>query len=127
MRQPQVLVFERDGRLADMVRAVQAQRATCWTIAECRTVESCLGQLRHGGVLVVKLGRDVESEMMLIEQATWLFPEAAVVAVGDVDNPALAGLATDLGAAFVLAPPLSRELLGDLVAGLLQPLGEAHA
>jgi hypothetical protein len=49
-----------------------------------------------------------------------LFPETATIVVCDADNPAVVGLAWDLGAKFVLHPPQIRELLPDVVAGFLQ-------
>jgi hypothetical protein len=72
-------------------------------------------------VLVVKVGSNLESELALVERAGWLAPEAATVVVGDADHPQLAALAWDLGAACVLLPPLGREHLPAVVAGLMEP------
>jgi hypothetical protein len=55
------------------------------------------------------------------QQASQECPCAAVVIVGGIDNAdALAGLAWDVGADFALFPPLARDLLPGVVAGLMQ-------
>jgi hypothetical protein len=68
----------------------------------------------------LKLGQDLDSDLALLERVTVLFPDVATVVVGEYENPVAAGLAWDLGAAFVLFPPLPREMLADVLAGLLQ-------
>lgn len=119
MRQAQVLVYESDGRLAQRLD-VWAQIRKVW-LRELRSVPSCLNALRRGGpgVLVLRLGRDLEQEMGLLEQVSWLFPDTASVVVGDTDNPILAGLAWDLGARCVLFPPQPVEILPEIVERLL--------
>jgi hypothetical protein len=119
MRHAQVMVYESDGRLAELLRPHAA--AGRWNLRELRHLEACLGLLQRGGgsVLVLKVGRDLEQELDLLERAGRLFPDVPAVVVGDSDHPALAGLVWDLGARFVLFPPLPRDLLPDVVAGLL--------
>jgi hypothetical protein len=118
MRSAQILVYESDGQLAELLREPARERA--WWLREVRHPASCLRLLRGGaGVLVLKIGRDLTREMALLEQAAWLFPDTAAVVVGDGDNPALAGLAWDLGASYVLAPPQPRNHLAPVVAGLM--------
>jgi DNA-binding response OmpR family regulator len=120
MRQRQVLVCESDGRLAQVLR--EPVEAHGWLVKEIRHPRVCLGLLPQGGdsVFVLRLGRDVLGEMTLVQQIATLFPETAVIVVCDADNPAIVGLAWDLGAKFVLHPPQIRELLPDVVAGFLQ-------
>ena len=120
MRQRQVLVCESDGRLAQVLRA--PVEAHGWLVKEIRHPRVCLGLLPQGGdsVFVLRLGRDMLGEMTLVQQIAMLFPETAVIVVCDADNPAVVGLAWDLGAKFVLHPPQIRELLPDVVAGFLQ-------
>src|SRR5205085_837467 len=79
------------------------------------------GLLERGGpsVFVIKIGRDVENELSLLEQVSWSSPHTRTVAVGDAENPSLADLAWDLGAAFVLFPPQPRERLVELVESLM--------
>jgi DNA-binding NtrC family response regulator len=128
MRQAQVLIYERDGKLAETLRPLSQQRG--FRLRELRQVQACLGALRrHGpGVLVVRLGRDLEREVALVADAGRLFPETPVIVVGDSANPALISLAWDLGAQYALFPPQPIELLPELVEGFLstaRPSGEA--
>jgi hypothetical protein len=118
MRHPQVLVFESDGRLTEMLRGLAEARR--WTLQQTRRAEACLDALGRGpSVLVIRVGRDLARELTLLERAAWLRPDAATVAVGDTDDGVLAGLAWDLGASYVVFPPQTRDVLPDLVAGLM--------
>lgn len=119
MRHPQILVFEPDSRLAALLRPLAEERR--WALREPRQLGPCLGLLRQGGpgVLVIRLGRDLEREFGLLERVTWLSPATGRVVVGDADQTWLAGLAWDLGADYVLLPPLGRERLAEVVAGLM--------
>jgi hypothetical protein len=128
MRYPQVLVYESDGRLAALLRPLAERRR--WSLREPRQSEQVLRLLRRGesAVLVLKLGRDLERELTLLDGVAWLAPGAATVVVGDGDHAALAALAWDLGAGYVHFPPQPRELLVEVVAGLLgQPDAAAAA
>ena len=131
MRNRQVLICESDGRLAHVLR--DCVQACGGRLREVRHPRVCLGLLPQGGesVFVLRLGRDLQREMSLLEQVTWLFPETATVVVCDADNPGLVQLAWDLGARFVLHPPQIGEFLADVVKGFLgsttgQPVGEAQ-
>jgi hypothetical protein len=146
MRQPQVLVYEADGRIAALLREAGKDRKDRkeprWTLHEPRQPEACLRLLRHGGggVLVLRLGsvappevaqagpggpaetapeRAVVRELGLLERVTWRCPEAATVVVGDADHADLEAVCWDLGAAYVLLPPRPRDWMPDIVAGLL--------
>ena len=83
--------------------------------------------LGRGGptVLIVKAGRDLERELGLLERTAWLYPDAPAVLVCDGDQAELAGLAWDLGAAYVLLPPQPRERLAEITAGLMGEKEEA--
>jgi DNA-binding NtrC family response regulator len=118
MRHPQILVYEQNSLLANLLRRAKQQD---WSLREPRQLESCLRLLRggHPSVLVLKVGTDLERELTLLERVSWLYPDTATVVVGDAENAVLAGLAWDLGAAYVLFPPLPREQLPDVVAALL--------
>jgi DNA-binding NtrC family response regulator len=120
MRQRQVLVCESDGRLAEVLR--ESVQAHGWSMNEVRHPRVCLGLLPQGpgSVVVVRVGRDLVREMNLLEQIGTLFPETATIVVCDADNQSVIGLAWDLGAKFVLHPPQIREMLPEVVAGLLQ-------
>jgi hypothetical protein len=123
MQSPQLLIYEpHPSRLAELLS--EPARARGWSLRLVNHTAKCLRALRNAGpaVLLIRLGAgDLVRELTLLERAAWLCPEAAVVVVGETVNPTLAGLAWDLGAAFVLFPPQSRELLPDLIAGFLQP------
>jgi len=119
MRFPQLLVYEIDGRLARMLEGTAGTHR--WALREPRRVDSSLRLLRRGGpaIVVVKLENDLESAFGLVEQVSWLFPEAMVVVVTDRESSVVADLAWDMGAAFVLAPPRPRDALLEVVANLM--------
>ncbi len=119
MKHPQVVVYEADGRLATLLRPLLEERR--WALRQPRRAEKVMEHLREGGpaVLVLRVGRDLEREMTLLERTTWLHPQSRTIVVTEVEHPRLAGLAWDLGASFVLAPPQPRERLPELVAGLM--------
>jgi DNA-binding NarL/FixJ family response regulator len=125
MRYPQVLVYDGDGRMTEMVRHLRGADKRCrFALREPRSSEACLRLLKHGApsVLVLRTGMDLVREMTLLERVSWLHPETAVIAVGDAENPALAELAWDLGASCVLLPPLPRDWLTEIVESyLLRP------
>jgi DNA-binding response OmpR family regulator len=119
MRSPQVLIYEQDHRLAGWLR--EQLKELKWTCREVRSPESCLHLLRHGGpnVVVLKVGHDLKGEMRFLERSGRLYPETAAVVVSDMDNPALAALAWDLGARYVLSPPQPRDSLPAIVVALM--------
>jgi hypothetical protein len=118
MRHPQIVVYEGDGRLKLLLGPTAEARR--WALREARQVGPCLRLLAEGGpaVLVVKAGGDLERELGLLEQAAWTCPAAAVLVL-DAGPAALAGLAWDLGADYVLAPPQPPDRLPEVVAGLM--------
>jgi hypothetical protein len=120
MRRAQVLVYEADGRLAELLRDAAAKHG--WWLRELRHAGRVPDLLQPGGpgVLVLRVGRDLERELGLLEQVRWHFPDTDVVVVGDADNLALEELAWDLGARFVLFPPFPRAHLPEVIAGLMQ-------
>jgi hypothetical protein len=125
MHHPQIVVVEREGRLARQLDALAETEK--WPLREPRQAEACWRLLRQPGptVLVVEVGRSSkrppETDLELIERVSWQLPNVATVAVGGVEDAAvLAGLAWDLGADYALFPPLSRDLLPDVVAGLMR-------
>jgi hypothetical protein len=120
MRRAQVVVYEADGRLADLLR--EPARKHRWWLREVRHAGRVPELLQPGGpaVLVLKVGRDLERELGLLEKVAWLYPDTATVVVGDADSAALADLAWDLGARLVLCPPLPRAHLPEIVAGLME-------
>ncbi len=121
MRHPQVLVYESDGRLAELLR--RESKARGWLVREPRSVDACLRLLSKGGpnALVLKMGKDLVREATLLERVVWLFPDTAPFVVSDTEDERLAALTWDLGASFIVSPALQRHSLVDLVAGFLEP------
>ena len=126
MHQAQVLVYEADGKLAEGLRPFSNERG--FRLRELRKIEACLNCLRrHGdGVFVLRLGRDLERELALLERVVEQFPQTAAIVVGETANPGLAALSWDLGAHFALFPPQPLELLPELVTSCL-PRKDEHA
>lgn len=121
MRYPLLVIYEGDGRLAAQLRPAAARGA--WVVREPRQAGACVRWLARGGpaVLVVRVGRDLERELALLERAARLCPEAACVVVAEGDHARVAGLAWDLGAAFVLTADRPPEMLVEVVEALLRP------
>jgi hypothetical protein len=119
VRHPQLLLYQADTRLAALLEPVA--EAARWRLRKPGDLIECLEVLQRGGpdVLVIRLGRDLEGELVTVERVCRLVPEAAVVVVGEADHAALASLARDLGARFVLFPPMSLDLLPGVVTGLM--------
>ena len=118
MRQAQVIVFESDGRLAQLLRPGVEQRG--WRLRELRRAEAVPETLREGGpVLVLRLGRDLSEELSLLEQVSWAYPETATVVVSNADHNELTALLWELGAHYVLLPADPLADLTELVAGLM--------
>lgn len=119
MRHPQLLVYETDGRLAAGLRPLADRNK--WLLREPRQLSACLRLFDRGGpgLLVLRAGRNVERELALLEQVSWLHPDAATVLVADAEHAALTGIAWDLGASWVHAPPQTRERLAEIVVALM--------
>jgi DNA-binding NtrC family response regulator len=119
MRYAQILIHENDGRLTAMLQAeLEAKRCL---LRQPRDLAECLQLLAQGwpAVLVLRLGRDLEGELTMLTRVKHLHPEAGCVVVGDSIHAAVAGLAWDLGADYVLLLPQPKEMLPLVVAGLL--------
>jgi DNA-binding NtrC family response regulator len=120
MKHPQVVVYETDGRLAQLLR--ERVRASRWAMREPRQRESCLALLRDASptVFVLKTGSKLETELGILQRVHTLLPDARSVVVGDLQNTMLADLAWDMGASFVLFPPLPHGWLPEIVVQLMQ-------
>jgi DNA-binding response OmpR family regulator len=120
MRAPQIIVHERERSLADLLRGTA--ELWKWPLRELRDESAILRALRQGGpsVLVLEVGGDVERDLALLGRLTWLSPEAATVVVSTIGSADLAGLAWDLGADYVLAPPQPPDALLPVVLGLME-------
>jgi DNA-binding NarL/FixJ family response regulator len=123
MQQTQVLTYGIEGVLAERLREfAQAQRI--W-LRETSQHSACVNLLQTSppSVFVLALGRELERELALLEQVHASLPGTPVIVVGDADNPALAGLAWELGATYALFPPTPREAIMELVERLLPGQG----
>jgi hypothetical protein len=119
MQHAQLVAFGVEGLLGEIVREL-AQRQELW-LRDVRHVKTCLSVLRSGGVgvLVLRLGKNLDQELALLEQVRRLFPATRTIVVGPADNVSLAALAWDLGAAYVLFPPQPVESIRDVLLGFL--------
>ncbi len=125
MKHPQVVVFESDGWLADQVRRLAGENA--WLVRESRRPDACLNLLDDArpAVLLLRLERELLDGLTLLSQVAERAPDCPVVLVSDVkmegadQRAQLSALAFDLGARYVLFPPLQQTVIEDLVAGLL--------
>ena len=125
MKHPQVVVYESDGWLAGQVRRLAAENA--WLVRESRQPDACLQLLAEvrPSVLLLKIERELLDGLTLLGRVAERAPECPVVLVSDVkmegaeQRAHLSALAMDLGARFVLFPPLQVPVIEDLVAGLM--------
>src|SRR5438128_1549925 len=110
MQQTQVITYGIDGVLAERLREL-AQSHRFW-LRETSQFAACQSLVNSSppSVLVMGLGRDLERELALLEQVHGCLPETRVIALGEADHPALAGLAWELGATFALFPPTPMEV-----------------
>ncbi len=127
MRMPLAVVWEQDGRLAGILRPFAEVHR--WQLREEADEAEAMKWLARGrpGVLVLRLGGDIEREVALLARVSWAMPDADVVVVADEGQERLAGLAWDLGAAFVLTPPRARDDLPEIAVGLLGGRDDAAA
>jgi chemotaxis response regulator CheB len=125
MRHPQVVVYESDGSLAGQVRRLAGENA--WLVRESRQPDACLQLLAEvrPSVLLLKLERELLDGLTLLGRVAERAPDCPVVLVSDVkmegaeQRAHLSALAMDLGARYVLFPPLQTPVIEDLVAGLM--------
>ena len=119
MQQTQVLTFGVDGVLAERLREL-AQARRFW-LRETSQIAACrnLALAAPLSAFVLALGRDLEKELALLDEVHAAQPQTAIIAVGDTDHPALAGLAWDLGATYALFPPTPMETITELIDRIL--------
>jgi FixJ family two-component response regulator len=125
MKLPQVVVYESDGWLAGQVRRLAAEHK--WLLRESRHADACLAHLTASrpSVLLLKLERELLDGLSLLAKLSEAAPDCPVVLVSDVkmdgadQRAQLSALAFDLGARYVLFPPLQQPVIEDLVSGLM--------
>jgi DNA-binding NarL/FixJ family response regulator len=120
MRYPQLLIYETDRRLAALLQRLADKND--WLLREPRQPSAILRLLDRGGpgLLLLRLSGDLERELAMLEQVSWLHPDAATVLIADSEQRRLSGLAWDLGVRWVLLPPHTRERLEEIVTNLMK-------
>jgi len=125
MKYPQVVVYESDGSLARQVRRLADENS--WLVREPRRVESCLELLAdiRPSVLLLQLEDELQEGLGLLAEVSKRSPKCSVIVVSDAklegaeQRAQLSALAFDLGARYILFPPLQVPVIEDLVSGLL--------
>jgi DNA-binding NarL/FixJ family response regulator len=119
MQQSQVLTYGIAGVLAERLREI-AQARRIW-LRETSQLAACRNLLQTSppSVFIMVLGGDLEKELTLLELVHVSLPNTASIAIGEADNPALAGLAWELGATYALFPPTPVEMITDILARCL--------
>jgi DNA-binding response OmpR family regulator len=126
MHAPQVVVLEADGWIARHLGDIAAESA--WVVRGTRGIDSALSLVRERKpcVLVVQLELDEDkpASLRLIAALRRASPDVPVVAVSDVkfndaDRVAWTAALFDLGARYVLFPPIAQPVLEDVVSGLM--------
>lgn len=120
MRRPQIVVLERDGRLARMLDALASDKK--WVLRESRQMEATLRLVSATApsLLVVRLSPAATAELTVISRCNSMIPKVATVVIVDADaDAALPGLAWDLDADMVLGSNVPLERLPAIVEGLM--------
>ncbi|MGL6095853.1 MAG: hypothetical protein ACRC7O_08680 [Fimbriiglobus sp.] len=126
MRFPQLIVCGPDDWIATQLGAFVAEHG--WRLRTARRPAAALELARESRPTVLLVQVDPQSDdiepFRLVADLHRLRPDAASVIVSDAKLPdderaAWAAAAFDLGARFVLFPPLTRPVLEDLVSGLM--------
>jgi DNA-binding response OmpR family regulator len=125
MKFPQVVVYESEGSLAGQVRRLAGENS--WLVRESRDPDACVKFLADSrpSVLLLNLERDLHDGLSLLGRVAERAPDCPVIVVSDVkmegaeQRAQLSALAFDLGARYVLFPPLQQPVIEDLVAGLM--------
>ncbi len=126
MRAPQVVVCEADGWIVRHLKEIAAEGG--WLLRGTRSAQSALQMASERGpcVLIVQaeLADDTPAAPRLIADARRAYPDVPVIVASDVklseaDRTAWTAALLDLGARYVLFPPLTQPVLEDVVSGLL--------
>lgn len=126
MKLPQIIVLELDGWLAKQLRELVGESR--WLIQQTRLVDTAMSLIgdRRPAVLIIQIEPGVEKPepLKLISEVHRRFRDVPVVAISDVKLPdaeraAWTAALLDLGARYVLFPPLMKPVLEDIVSGLM--------
>ena len=123
---PQLVILDPDGPLAALLAEPAA--ANRWRVRRPRAADAALGYARElrPTVLLVRFdpAADDAATATLIADVHAAHPDVAVVAVADgkvpdADRAAWTAVFLDLGARYVLFPPVAPPVLVGLVGGLM--------
>lgn len=129
MRSPQIVIFGFDEWLAKQLRPLAAEQR--WLLHDFRQINAVREQLKVPRPTVLLLQVDPHAEtspgLSLMAGVHSTHPEISLVVVSDGKLPdderaRWTASAFDLGASFVLFPPLTGPVLEDLVGGLMTAL-----
>lgn len=129
MRSPQIIILGFDDWLAKQLRPLAGEQR--WLLHDLRqpnAVRGLLNDLRPT-VLLIQVDPHAETSpgLALLAEVHGACPEVSLVIVSDgklpdEDRARWTASAFDLGASFVLFPPLTGPVLEDLVGGLMAVL-----
>ncbi len=125
MKLPQIVLYESDGALAGQVRRLAGENS--WLVRESRDPDACVKLLADSRptILLLKLERELHDGLALLTRVSERAPDCATIVVSDVkmegaeQRAQLSALAFDLGARYLLFPPLQQPVIEDLVSGLM--------
>ena len=126
MRYPQVVVCAFDDWVADQIRELAAEHR--WLLRDFRQLDAALGLVGGGRPTVLLVQADPTSDrpdpLRLVATAHRRDPDTAIVVVSDAklgedDRAGWTAAVLDLGARYVLFPPLTRPVIEDVVSGLM--------
>ena len=123
-RRPQFVLLEADGAVARQLADLAAENR--WLVRPARTPAAALdlARDRRPTVAFVQFRPADPAAVSLVADVHRLAPDTAVVAVCDEklsepDRAAWTAVLFDLGARYVLFPPLTKPILEDLASGLM--------
>ncbi len=118
MRRAELITYGMDDAAAEALQARVRDRGIAVRVT--RDPQACQRLARDGsGVLLLRVGKNLDEEFTLLARAAQMFPHIASVVWGDADHPRLAALAWDLGARAVLLPPPDPDALHQVILRLL--------
>jgi DNA-binding NtrC family response regulator len=127
MRLPQIMVWESDGWMARQLRELATENR--WLLRPVRSARRLRQLLNASGVcgvclLQFELWSEQREPIELLAEMHLRSPDVPIVAVSDVKLPeaeraAWTAALFDLGARYVLFPPLTKPVLEDVVSGLM--------
>lgn len=123
-RRPQVVVLEAEPHVAHHLAELAAENR--WLVRPARTATAArdLARDRRPTVAFVEFRPADPAAVALVADLHRVAPDAGVVAVSDeklseADRAAWTAALLDLGARYVLFPPLTKPILEDLASGLM--------